>query len=1192
MSETGRETSAVLRIVSELHEQAREGQRNLVELGRAIEVVARKPQVRSHDKLSIAVVGNGDIATSFIEDYLGTELKNKRLGTENKAVVVRTGAQSEVDDSLTAAVDGLSFCLHENVESERLDSQLLTFIRMPSVFGRSQFEDDVVIQAVREIIQDPERQKSMRTIFDQLDTDKDHYLSRTEFLDGIESMSSKVSRKQIEQLFDAIDLDKDDVMEYDEFLYAMKPSEIPYKYDLEDFFMQIAEAVELVVVLLDPRVTRINVRELTLYEKLYESHKSKLFFGCFLQDRHLGDQHMLKYIQSTRKKMSGSLHDVKFNKLPVVWTSKSKHDLEVSNSLQDIHDLIALKVDKILEEKLIAPCQRNLANICSKMFDVKDSDLRENLSSLVDQLVLSTNRDTSYFQPMLKLHRVATTIQSAIKRFSSVQMEPSTSIAGLLQGLHIPEEGSGADEENQLPELPAGWEVRNENGRELFVNSRLKITQPTRPTEPRSSLKVFLHAIDNLYDDPRNSYCISSLSRELGAAIDKPLLQQKVFVLLLGNGDGPANFLHWYTGSRMQNAELGTTHHFTIVTRGDTPSLVKGAAALDQIKSPEISRMASVAGMDRALAFEAIPCHQSDDGDFDAIVFIRAPAIEGRDFKLEATTLAAFERLRENFTSSNTTLRQEFESLCSNFEDPKNATISLFDFARGVQEKHLDLSQQEINAIYSEIDSTGQGEVGWEEFSSAFLRADSNQPVANLEEALSKIADFCGLIIIFGDPTRMSYDTKEMSVYANMLEMYKEKCRFYCFLPVDNVAEDDLKRHVNKMKGALKKHCKPLSQTGLRYFYRNKYALDKHASEYVSAGEAIKMDICHVVDKQLHSMLKSVDLHLAKLFENLMDREPEMTDHLKYTLLNMAADLSDLKDLSSFALRKILNKYGRKSSAQQQRREPQETGKQTSERSLRPAELVEETPSATKLSQEAEAHSMSPNAQVAPLQAAPPQAIRQQSPLTEVVPQQGSQPSAGPRDQRNEVAEAPTLRDVAPTGKLLAFIANVHDDSKMGLKLLSSCLRLDEDISTPHPSRKVNVLLVGSGDSKLAFIEQYTKSRCKGMKETHDKFLVVQSGSNRDVMRGENALHTLFQGFGGKVDRLSRLNGIKNAFVAEQIDEDLRQFVLVNFIVAPELRGVLRKSDANLSDALVDMARQLGQHREDVNSRLLPKLRV
>ena len=81
----------------------------------------------------------------------------------------------------------------------------------------------------------------------------------------------------------------------EEFIAAFKPSGVSYPYDLEDAIMQVADVVDVVVVLMDAKRTRINVREVNIYKQLHERHKFKTHMALYLDEK-LASAHNLQVL--------------------------------------------------------------------------------------------------------------------------------------------------------------------------------------------------------------------------------------------------------------------------------------------------------------------------------------------------------------------------------------------------------------------------------------------------------------------------------------------------------------------------------------------------------------------------------------------------------------------------------------------------------------------------------------------------------------------------------------------------------------------------------------------------------------------------------------------------------------------------------------------------------------------------------
>jgi hypothetical protein len=59
--------------------------------------------------------------------------------------------------------------------------------------------------------------------------------------------------------------------------------------------MQVADVVDVVVVLMDAKRTRINVREVNIYKQLHERHKFKTHMALYLDEK-LASAHNLQVL--------------------------------------------------------------------------------------------------------------------------------------------------------------------------------------------------------------------------------------------------------------------------------------------------------------------------------------------------------------------------------------------------------------------------------------------------------------------------------------------------------------------------------------------------------------------------------------------------------------------------------------------------------------------------------------------------------------------------------------------------------------------------------------------------------------------------------------------------------------------------------------------------------------------------------
>ena len=181
------------------------------------------------------------------------------------------------------------------------------------------------------------------------------------------------------------------------------------------------------------------------------------------------------------------------------------------------------------------------------------------------------------------------------------------------------------------------------------------------------------------------------------------------------------------------------------------------------------------------------------------------------------------------------------------------------------------------------------------------------------------------------------------------------------------------------------------------------------------------------------------------------------------------------------------------------------------------------------------------------------------------------------------------------TGKLLRLITDLHLDTKCGLCQLMSALKempstcaLASDIHPPHPQKKVNVVLLGNGAGPVQLVEHYTKAKCKTWQHRANAFCLVSTGADKSVNKGETALHQLCAalGQGTNAERLKTIKGMDDSVFTEEVESDQRDSVLVNFILAPEIRGVRGVGDGSKpvdwkSAVVLEISNSLAQRRNE-----------
>lgn len=105
--------------------------------------------------------------------------------------------------------------------------------------------------------------------------------------------------------------------------------------------------------------------------------------------------------------------------------------------------------------------------------------------------------------------------------------------------------------------------------------------------------------------------------------------------------------------------------------------------------------------------------------------------------------------------------------------------------------------------------------------------------------------------------------------------------------------------------------------------------------------------------------------------------------------------------------------------------------------------------------------------------------------------------------------------------------------------------------------RKINVVLLGNGAGPINLVEFYTKAKCKTAQERGHAFCLVSTGPDKTVHKGEAGLQQLCDVLSGQQsEALRAIKGMEESVFAEHVESDQRDSVLVNFIIAPEIRGL------------------------------------
>ena len=313
--EARRETSLLLRSVADIHD----GQDGLVNLGKLVGSVVSQPRVGK--KVYVGVLGHGLGPAQLIEKYTGKAMQNKGLGTENQFTVIGYGTSKAIQRGGEALgkmlgadrlhrVSGLekSFAA-EQMESTRLDFELVNFVRFPLIEGTVRGDKasvDNAIERLREALTDTERHGSLKKIFQSIDVNGDGGISQQEFIAGMEKLELGIKIADLAHAFEKIDVSQDGEIELEEFISAFKPSSITYPYDLEDAIKQVAEVVDVVIILADPKKTCINARELLIYKELYERLKVKVQMCMYLTDTMATQSNLDQLLEQARSQVRDS----------------------------------------------------------------------------------------------------------------------------------------------------------------------------------------------------------------------------------------------------------------------------------------------------------------------------------------------------------------------------------------------------------------------------------------------------------------------------------------------------------------------------------------------------------------------------------------------------------------------------------------------------------------------------------------------------------------------------------------------------------------------------------------------------------------------------------------------------------------------------------------------------------------------
>lgn len=143
-------------------------------------------------------------------------------------------------------------------------------------------------------------------------------------------------------------------------------------------------------------------------------------------------------------------------------------------------------------------------------------------------------------------------------------------------------------------------------------------------------------------------------------------------------------------------------------------------------------------------------------------------------------------------------------------------------------------------------------------------------------------------------------------------------------------------------------------------------------------------------------------------------------------------------------------------------------------------------------------------------------------------------------------------------------------------------------IRCPHPAKKLSVLLLGGSKNASKLLEHYCGAKTKTAEKT-DCFAVVQSGASKKVSSGDAGLAALGECIGKSTfEELASIKGSDRAVVHEEVENDKNDFVLVNFIRAPDLVGIKTKNLDWRGSIVLEVAQKL-QGRPEAARRLFDK---
>jgi len=172
------------------------------------------------------------------------------------------------------------------------------------------------------------------------------------------------------------------------------------------------------------------------------------------------------------------------------------------------------------------------------------------------------------------------------------------------------------------------------------------------------------------------------------------------------------------------------------------------------------------------------------------------------------------------------------------------------------------------------------------------------------------------------------------------------------------------------------------------------------------------------------------------------------------------------------------------------------------------------------------------------------------------------------------------------TGQLLKTISDLHNDSLNGLCQLASAL--GGSVRCPHPSKKLNVLLLGGSKASGKLTEHFCGTKTKTA-ERSDCFALVRGGASKRVGTGEDALSALCECLGREgAEALRAFKGADRAVVHEEVEADKNDFVLVNLVRAPDLVGLKSKNLDWRGSIMKEVAETL-KGRQDAAKRLFDK---